>query len=559
MRKRISLLAAAGLVALGLTTPAAAAEPVFPLTGPSEIGLRLHPGTPTGVAKESLLAFSLDSPAAADGFQGTFTFAVDLGRLTGVADVREAPSANPACARTVTTLICEVTGTAGARPGFQLLLGAARGGADGAHGALTVTGSVKGATITPVTTEVTVGGPDLVMEKLPLTADLVTGQKQPVPLAFANTGNRAAHGVVLELAATRGMEFLEAYDNCTTRGGGVTAVTRCTFEGDFGPGEQYELADPLTLRATARAYEDQLGYGIYETGSRPDTGSALSAPAAGTAGTAGSSGAPGSTGKKLAVKKRTVAKKATDLEPGDNRREFAFRTANTADFAATGATLQGKAGQTVTADLGFRSQGPAWTGRPGDGAPVARTDIRVPAGTTVTKKPDACRAVNADGTERTAAQQLGAPRYFCASASAVLENDQVRYTFELRVDQVIEGAKGSVGVGAETPQGVTPHRFDPKTDNNTAEVVLNAKGGGTGPTPGPTGSPSPSASGSASPGPSTPASGSATPPATTPNHGPNGGLASTGSSAGTMALGAVVLLAAGGALYVAFRRRTGRA
>ncbi|MER5733180.1 LPXTG cell wall anchor domain-containing protein [Streptomyces sp. NPDC002138] len=553
MRKRISLLAAAGLVALGLTTPAAAADPVFPLIGPSAIGLRLHPGTPTGVAKESLLAFSLD-PGTTTGFQGEFTFTVDLGKLAGIADVRENPAAaHPSCVRAAATLVCKATGiTPGVRPGFELLVGAAKGSADGASADLTVTGSVKGATVKPVTTKVTVGGPDLVMDRLPLKADLVPGQKQPVPLAFANTGNRAAHGVVLELAATRGMEFVETYDNCTTRADGVTGVTLCTFEGDFGPGEAYELADPLTLRATGRAFDDQLGYGIYETGSRPQAAAALAAR----------SGAGSGTGKVLAVKKRPAAtsgKTATDLEPGDNRREFAFHTANTADFTATGATVQAKAGQTVTAEVGLRNQGPAWIGRPRVGESVARTDVRIPAGSFVTKKPDACRAVNADGGERTAEQQLGAPRYFCASGASVLEDEQVRYAFELRVDQVVEGAagKGSVSVGEQAPQGVTPHRFDPKTDNNTAEIVLNAKGGAS-PTPGrPSGSPSPSTS--VSPSASASPSGTPVPVAGTGGGTPNGNLASTGSSAAPLALGAAMLLAAGGALYVAFRRRTGRA
>ncbi|MFI5981329.1 LPXTG cell wall anchor domain-containing protein [Streptomyces sp. NPDC051555] len=560
MRKSISLLAVAGSVALGLTTPAAAADPVLPLIGPSAVGLRLHPGTPTGVAKESRLVFTLPEPAAGDAAQvprGEVTFTVDLGKLAGIADVRENPAvAHPECVRAAATLVCKDPGTAGVRPGIDLLIGAAKGSADGAAADLAVTATLQGATIRPATTKVSVGGPDLVMEKLPLKADLVPGQKQPVALAFANTGNRAAHGVVLELTATRGMEFVESYDNCVTRGGGRTAVTLCSFEGDFAPGEAWELADPLTIKATERAYEDQLGYGIYETGSRPDGASALSTPAG------------KGTGKTLAVKKHgavTSGKSATDLEPGDNRREFAFRTANTADFGATGATVPAKAGQTVTAEVGFRNQGPAWIDRARIGeAPVAvaRTDVRVPAGTSVTKKPEACRAVNADGSERTAQQQLGAPRYFCESAATVLENGKEGYAFELRVDKIVEGAagKGSVSVGEAGPQGVTPHRFDPKTGNNTAEIVLDAKGGAS---PSPSGSPSGSPSPSTSPSPTTSVSaGASSNTATGGAAGAQGGkgpLASTGSSAAPLALGAAMLLAAGGALFVAFRRRSGRA
>ncbi|THA56434.1 peptidase [Streptomyces sp. A1136] len=545
MRKRISLLAACGLVALGTATvPANAAEPVFPLIGPAALDLPLP--VEGGSAREQRLSIGLDGPAT-PGASFTGLFRVDLSKVAGVATVREhtgGPSHQ--CVEKDGALECAYVGLP---VDLELDVAAAKGAANGATGEITVTGKVPGATVTALTTKVSVGGPDLVMREMSLKKDLTPGETQPMPLVFANAGTQAAHGVVLELGTTRGMELVETYDNCRTRAAGDLTTVLCSVEGDFVPGAVYELAgdSPLHIEATRHAYDDTLVYGIHPAGDEPKA-------------TSWSSRA--TTGRKLTatpVKSAPAAPalRATDLNPGDNRREFVFHTRNTADFATSPVSLKGKKGDTLTTAFTFENKGPAWirAARPADSA--ARTVVVVPEGAKVTRKPQECLAVDTDGTKRV--EQLGAPRYECALGNRIGENEKVVYPFDLKVEKVVEDAKGSVTVGDWGASAPRPHAFDPNAANNTAAVVINAKGGtGTGPTPGP------STSGSPSPSPSVSASASASPTASASGAGTGttaqgGNLASTGSTVGPLAIGAAALVAAGGALYVAVRRRGARA
>ncbi|MGW7194261.1 peptidase, partial [Streptomyces sp. NPDC054838] len=542
MRKRISLLAACGLAALGTAAvPANAADPVFPLVGPSALDLPLPVGGDG--AREQRLSISLDHPATGTPFAGLFT--VDLRKVAGVATVREhASGPSHQCIEREGELVCAYRGLP---VSLELDVAAAKGAANGATGEITVTGKVPGATVTPVTTKVSVGGPDLVMREMKLKKELKPGESQPMPLVFANEGTQAAKGVVLELGTTRGMELVETYDNCRSRTAGDLTTVLCAVEGDFVPGAVYELAgdSPLHVKATAHAYDDTLVYGIHPAGDEPKAASWSSKAA---------------TGRKLTaapVKSAPAAPalRAVDLNPGDNRREFTFRTENTADFATSPVSLKGNAGDTLKTAFVFENKGPAWirAARPAD--PLARTVVVVPEGAKVTRKPEECLAVDADGTKR--AEQLGAPRYECALGNRVSESEKVVYPFDLKLEKVVEDAKGSVTVGDWGTAAPRPHAFDPNAADNTAAVVINAKSGtGTGPTPGPStsGSPSPS------PSPSTSASASASPTAKASGAGTGttaqgGNLASTGSTVGPLAVGAAALVAAGGALYVAVRRR----
>ncbi|MFF1559090.1 peptidase [Streptomyces sp. NPDC058279] len=546
MRKRISLLAACGLVALGTAAvPANAADPVFPLVGPAALDLPLP--VDGGSAREQRLSISLDQPATpTPSFKGLFT--VDLSKVAGVATVREHTS-GPAhhCIEKDGGLECAYVGLP---VGLELDVAAAKGAANGATGEITVTGKTPGATITPLTTKISVGGPDLVMREMKLKKDLTPGESQPMPLVFANAGTQAAKGVVLELGTTRGMELVETYDNCRTRTAGDLTTVLCAVEGDFVPGAVYELAgdSPLHIKATRHAYDDSLVYGIHPAGDEPKAASWSGKAATGRTLTA------------IPAKSAPAASaplRATDLNPGDNRREFAFHTQNTADFATSPVSLKGKKDDTLSTAFTFENKGPAWIRAALPADSLARTVVVVPEGAKVTRKPQECLAVDADGTKR--AEQLGAPRYECALGSRVSENEKVVYPFDLKIEKVVEGAKGSVTVGDWGASAPRPHAFDPNAADNTAAVVINAKGGtGTGPSPSPStsGSPSPSPSVSASASPSSTSTASGGTGTGTTAQG--GNLASTGSTVGPLAVGAAALVAAGGALYVAVRRRGAR-
>ncbi|MEU9418323.1 peptidase [Streptomyces sp. NPDC048272] len=549
MRKRISLLAACGLVAVGLaTTPAHAADPALPLVGPTALALPLPPAT--GSPREEALVFSLDVPRAGAGFGGEAVLTVDLSRIAGVATVREnAGGAKEKCAASATALVCTVRGTL---PRVELSVAAAENAKNGDTAEITVTGTTAGATITPTTTKLTVGGPDLVMREMALKRDPLPGESQPLPLAFTNAGTHPAKGVVLELETTRGASLVETYDNCRTRTVADVTTALCAVDGDFLPGETYELAgeSPLHLKANRNAYSDRLGYGIHPAGDEPKAAQWDGKTA---------------TGKRLTVAKRAAKAAANargvDLNPGDNRRTFDFQTRNTADFTTAAVSLEGDLGDTLTTAFAFENKGPAWIRAQRAGDSAARTVIVVPEGVRVLRKPAGCTATTADGRER--AEQLGAPRYVCALGDAVRENERVVYPFDLKVEKTLVNAKGSVTVGDWGANAPRPHAFDPNPANNTAVLVVNADDAGTGPRPTPrpstsAGTPSPTASATPSATASATAAGlkgtgSGSGTGTTAQGG--GNLASTGVTAGPIALGAAALIAAGGALYVAVRRR----
>lgn len=539
MRKRISLLAACGLVAVGLaTTPANAADPVFALTAPSAIGLRPYPAQ-GGDAQKSTVDFRLDSPLS-EVFDGPVTFTIDLTKLKGVADV----SLNKEHGATAD---CKVTDTAVTctdnylwprdRTIAALYVSAAKDAKLGTTVDLTMTGTAKGATFRSATTRVKVGGPDLVLADAGLKGEMKPGGTQPLPIVVSNTGTESARGLSLVLHHTRGLGLVERYDNCSYGGDAgpdPDGTTVCTVDDEIKAGLVYET-DPLTLKAGPYAFNEIVTYGVYEKGGEPKFSEKLGKP---------------STGKKLALKERPAkaARLSADLNPEDNYREFDLQVTNTADLAATPVSLKGKAGETVKADLGFQNNGPAWVAYLRSGESVGITDIVIPAGAKVTKAAKECTSLNADGTYRE--ERTGAPRYTCASAYVVGEKEKASFPFELKIEKVVEDAKGSVLVGAwQGDADPKPHGWDPNHANNRAAFVINAKGGTTTPTPGPSAS-----TGSGTPSPAPSASASAAPGAGDKAK-PNGGLASTGSTAGPIAIGGAVLVAAGGVLFVAFRRR----
>lgn len=552
MRKNISLLAAAGLVAVGLAaTPANAADPVFTLTSPAEIGLFPHPGQ-SGKPQKSTVDFRVETETD-ELFDNPSTYTIDLSALKGVVDVTLPKDQFADCKLVAAKVTCKDWGIWHGTPVVSLDLAAAKGSTLGTVVDLTMTGKAEGATFKPATTKVKIGGPDLVMEKARLKAKLTPGQTQPLPIVFGNTGTESVNGVALELSTTHGMGLVEQYDNCAYSeddsadqpwnvGWGTTV---CTFDNVVKPGEVYEIAGALTLEAAPHAFIEGLIYGVHEAGSQPQSTQKFSTPR---------------TGKKLGLKARSAkaAPRTADLDPWNNQHEFDFSVKNTADLVATATSLKGKAGETVKAELGFRNEGPAWIAYLRSGEDVALADIVIPAGAKVTKVPEFCMAATASGDYL--GQQLGAPRYFCPTPHVIGEKEKFAFPFELKIEKVVADATGSVTVGSWSPQGVGPLSFDPDDANNKAAFVINGKGPRPTPTTAPT-TPGPKPTASTSPSATPGTSATPSPGASTGNgKTPNGGLAETGSSAGPVLLAGAVLVAAGGAVFLAFRRRaTGRA
>ncbi|MGW1654731.1 peptidase [Streptomyces atratus] len=563
LRRAAGGFAAVGLLAAGslaLGTPAQAAGPELVIGGPAATAL--HPYRASGSPRKSTVGITVDNPSRngePGTFDGDFTVTFDLTGIAGIADAAFGESGGADCEVTGPTAVCRGHGLGPGRSALaELELSAAEGSRIGDSGTIRATGKADGATFTAFSTEAVIGGPDLVMERLPLKQDLKPGETQPVPVTFTNNGTRAADGVLLTLMYTRGLDFVERYANCeysegeAGRGFPAGTTARCSVPGTYEAGATYRLAVPLSLKATEHAFHDTFVYRIDED--VPGQGAQRSAASAGA-------------GKGAALTlKEAATVRGVDLDPRDNQQEADFVTANSADFVAYGARARGAAGETVAATIGFRNKGPAWVGHLRSGEPVATVDFTVPEGASVTGSPAACRGVTADGQYRES--RSGAPRYVCDTSMAVRDGADFALRFHLKIDKVVTGASGAVTVRAPRLAESAKLPFDPKPGNNTALLVLNSDNGDGGSGSTASGGASGSGSGSGSAGPAT-ASGSTTGSGATSNGsttagaatggsttaGSTGGsLASTGTVALPVAAGAAVALAAGGVLYATARR-----
>lgn len=519
MKKQLTLLAAVGLMPLGLAlaAPAGAADPVYPL-GSRPSSVSLYPVAESGRAYPSPLTVGYFGGGYWQGKPVTYT--IDVSKVAGFAEVvgDQRPNGQK-CTSEATTLTCVVPA-----PNLELTLTPRKGSKVGDAGALAVTAKTEGATFTPYDVPVQVGGPELALgdswSPPPIKA---IGDQSPIPLTFKNNGRVATDGAVVRIHTSRGTDLLEKYDNCTygpagdqnLRKGVTLAI--CTFEDLIEGGKAYEAVEPLTVKANGRAMNEVLVTQVFRTNEAPKTPEGHTRP---------------NTGKKLTLKPRT----ASGGSYSDFSRDIEWQVKNTADFAAIGATATGKAGETVKLDLGFHNRGPAAVTKDGRRAAVT-ADIRIPAGTTVTKVPRSCNQKWQNSTE-----------YYCHGATTMLEDERDVRTFELRIDKVVEGATGTIKVGSD--YGGLPESWDPDHANNKAAIVLNPKNPG----PAPTSTATPTPTSTAGTGTPT-ATASASASATTTTAPASGGLASTGTSVVTTAVGAAVVLVGGIALFVAFRRR----
>lgn len=571
LRRAAVSLAAGGLLAVaslaGAAAPAAAADlPVFALGGPAGTGLNPYPQS--GEPRHSTVGITVDNPSQDEengGYAGDFTLTFDLSGIDGVADVAfDGESGGADCEVTGAKAVCEDRGIRpGGRPVADLLVTAAEGSEVGDTGTIRVTGEAEGATFTPFTTRLTVGGTDLVMERLPFDQELNPGDEQQAPITFTNRGSRDADGVLLTLMYTRGLDIPQRYANCeyTEDGPDVPGIgwttALCSVEGAFEAGGTYTLATPLTIEATTRAYDDTFVYRIHEDGAAQRTALRAGAPFARGAG-------PVLKAVPAKASQQGATARGGDLNPEDNQQEADFRTKNTADFAAYGDEASGAAGTRVKADIGFRNEGPAWIGHLRSGEPVATVDFTVPQGASVTAKPDRCRAVTADGKYRED-QRSPAPRYVCDTSMTVWDGADLGLPFELRIDRALIGASGEVTVRGTWPQNPALP-FDPKPADNTAFLVLNGEGGDSGGTTGGAGepptpqtsAPDPEESPSGTSGPSASTTSGGGSVGVTGGSGGGGGLASTGSTALIASGAAAAALAAGLVLFTTARRRAGR-
>ncbi|WP_405675113.1 LPXTG cell wall anchor domain-containing protein [Streptomyces sp. NBC_01511] len=374
--------------------------------------------------------------------------------------------------------------------------------------------------------------PALVLGDIAPINGVKPGSSFDPPVTVANKGTKTADKVWVYYSVTRGLDYaaipsncqshqVPSYDEMTEKSNVV-----CEFDQAVEPGDVYAPEKPLSVKALNRALYDDLRLTVGDTA--PELDESATQPVAGTA---------------PAVK---LVERPSGGEGTDNAVDVPVTSVNTADYQVTGAALKGRVGETVPLTVKFTNAGPAWV-LTGYEDPLVSVLVTPPAGTSVVKPHGYCEPKG--------------KAYSCGiSQRWVDEGGGETYTFKLRIDKQVAGAKGAVALSTEA------RPYDPDKANDKAAITLDVTGGGSAGSNGATGG---SASGS---GGSTGGTGgsdggsSSTGGAGTSSTGGSGSsttggnLATTGSSSATLpiagAAAAAVVVGAGIILVVRRRRAT---
>ncbi len=391
--------------------------------------------------------------------------------------------------------------------------------------------------------------PGLVLGDIAPVDGAEPGSSFDVPASFTNTGTEALGKVWLSYRVSHGLSHTELPSNCLRwKVGGFDEMpvgdeAVCEFDQTVEPGVVYAPEKALTVDVLDSALYDRVRVVVSAYDGAPGD-DATSGPVRGT-------------GPAIKLVERHDA---TPAAPGSAEHEdwdaddVPVTAVNTADFQVTGAQLKGRVGDTVDLKVTFTNAGPAWVYRETAGTPATKVLIKMPAGTTVTKGHGYCKPVSGS--------------YECGTSQAwVDEGGGETYTFKLRIDKAVPGAKGSVTLGGK------PRPFDDDKSNDTAAITLDVAGsgstGGSGSATSTGGSGSASTGGTGSTGGSGSSAGASTGGESTTGSSATGAtdasvadgdLASTGSgSTLPLAGAAAAAVAAGaGAVLLVRRRRAAR-
>ncbi|MFF2852819.1 hypothetical protein ACFVT5_42005 [Streptomyces sp. NPDC058001] len=369
--------------------------------------------------------------------------AVDVSDLAGVAEVTWPDNCTPSGA----SAVCDISVVPAIGGDYEhqvfLTVRAADGAEVGAQGRITyeatATGGPDGTLTAPhesFDTTLTLGvGPDLAIDPIADIKDSQPGDERTIPFRFTNNGNMSANGFTVKLYASYGLTDLTRYDACTysTTDGNDYAPSNkavCTFDQVLAPGDSFELPEPLRVRLAPHALNERLDIDV-----EPGDG-------------------------------------AQDIDSQNDYVALQIGAENTADFSVTGDAISGAAGETATAELTFKNNGPAWFGNLGSGDPAAQVRLIVPEGTTVTGVPSGCVPRTLGGGYYP--KQTGAPRYDCNLRYWVLQDTRRTFAFSVRIDTVVPGATGAVSIHPTFGEfGEYPFDFDPDLTNNTAVLAVN--------------------------------------------------------------------------------------
>ncbi|GGW16255.1 hypothetical protein GCM10018980_18090 [Streptomyces capoamus] len=284
--------------------------------------------------------------------------------------------------------------------------------------------------------------PDLVVGGLAPVSGLRPGDGFDVAAAVANKGTVTAEKVWVAYSVTRGLDFAEVPSNCQVQHVRPydemperwTAV--CAFDQAVKAGAVYTTDRPLRVTALGRALNDEVRLRVESNDPGADDN--------------GSDPVPGTAPPVRLVETEARGERSARIV------DVPVTTVNTADYQVTGAALAGSVGDTVRMKVKFTNAGPAWVW-PREGDKAVHVVITPPTGTSVVKRGTFCRAE--DGA------------YVCGMRS-LYEGSGETYTFDLRIDKRVPGAKGSIALSTEA------RPFDPDKADDRADITLDVTGGG---------------------------------------------------------------------------------
>ncbi|MEU6256207.1 hypothetical protein [Streptomyces sp. NPDC047043] len=338
-------------------------------------------------------------------------------------------------------------------------------------------------------------GSGLVLGAIAPISGVQPGSTFEAPVTFGNKGTQTLEKIWLRYTVTKGLDYadvpsncvrwdIHSYDELPTR----SQIT-CEFDQAVEPGVVY-APEKLTLKALDRALYDDLDVAVGDYDFGPDENAR--GPVRGTAPAA-----------KLVERPGAVLTGSGSGSPHYAETRVRVNAANTADFQVSGARLKGRIGDTIDLQVKFTNAGPAWVlVEPGPPVPT-RVLIKIPSGTTAVKAPHC--------------EKPAAGAYDCYIAQGWVDEDQVNtYSFKLKIDKAVAGAKGSVALTADS------RPYDVNKANDKADILLDVEGSG-----------STGGSGSAGGSGSTGGSGSAGGSGSTGGGGTTGESGTTGSSSAT--------------------------
>lgn len=444
-RAAIGVLALVGLLLGGLLGGAAPSQA-------RSAGLSVHaphvfyvyaPGTGPG-SDDQYLPLSVDGPAR------DVVLTLDLQGLGTAATLRDTIGQ---CHLSGTRLRCPIGSVTGPVGVDGLVVTAAPGSRPGQTGVVRyrLASSDAGALTGQVT--VMVGRPALVGNSLRTVRGARPGATFREQVAFRNNGDVATRGLGVLITTGPDLDLLARHRNCRyERSGPAVVAGYCVFpDAVVRPSQAVAFGDPAGFVPRRTLMYGELTFSAWSlAGPSPDAVDP----------------------RDYAVRGDGAPLRLTSARPGTRFADsggWARVTAdNHADFAAYGATVRGRVGQTVQIEVGVRNRGPGSMDLSGrERSESYALTFTPPAGTTVVGNP----FPGEEDPWTCAPRRKAAPAYHCTPyGETVNAGDRETFVFNLRIDKQVPGATGSVEVVPATSPW--PAR-DPDATDDVATVTTH--------------------------------------------------------------------------------------